>query len=156
MLEKFGEDFKVELTYGLHLGWAIEGAIGSHFKFDASYLSPNVNMAARIQSATKYYGVPMLMSAELVQHFCHETSRHCRKIDNVLLKGCESPVMIYTFDTITDNIVCDEEDTKLTFYDEKKRLARQRLARDKYKLEIFSGEIMASGLFLTDVDLIEM
>jgi len=43
----------VKLGYGLHIGWAIEGAIGSKFKIDASYLSPNVNMAARLETATK-------------------------------------------------------------------------------------------------------
>lgn len=31
---------------GLHYGWAIEGTIGSNHKVDASYLSPNVNMAS--------------------------------------------------------------------------------------------------------------
>ena len=46
-------DYSVKLGYGLHLGWAIEGAIGSVFKIDASYLSPNVNMAARLETATK-------------------------------------------------------------------------------------------------------
>jgi len=35
------------------LGWGIEGAIGSHFKIDASYLSPEVNMASRLEGATK-------------------------------------------------------------------------------------------------------
>lgn len=30
------------------MGWAIEGAIGSQHKIDVSYLSPNVNIAARI------------------------------------------------------------------------------------------------------------
>lgn len=45
--------FKVEMGFGLHQGWAIEGAIGSFFKIDASYLSPNVNMAARLEAATK-------------------------------------------------------------------------------------------------------
>lgn len=30
-----------------------KGAIGSSFKIDASYLSPNVNMAARLEAATK-------------------------------------------------------------------------------------------------------
>ena len=34
------------MHFGLHLGWAIEGAIGSKFKIDASYLSPNVNIAS--------------------------------------------------------------------------------------------------------------
>jgi class 3 adenylate cyclase len=45
-------DFKVKMGFGLHQGWAIEGAIGSFFKIDASYLSPNVNMAARLEAAT--------------------------------------------------------------------------------------------------------
>lgn len=39
----------IELGYGLHYGWAIEGAIGSSMKIDASYLSPHVNTAARLE-----------------------------------------------------------------------------------------------------------
>ena len=31
--------FKVRMGCGLNLGWAIEGALGSKFKIDASYLS---------------------------------------------------------------------------------------------------------------------
>lgn len=43
----------VKMGFGLHCGWGIEGAIGSEFKIDASYLSPNVNMASRLDAATK-------------------------------------------------------------------------------------------------------
>merc|ERR1719262_871546 len=50
-------NYRVRLGYGLHAGWAIEGAIGSEFKIDASYLSPNVNIATRLEAATKQYGV---------------------------------------------------------------------------------------------------
>ena len=50
------------MGFGLHVGWAIEGAIGSDFKIDASYLSPNVNIASRIESATSQYGLPFLIS----------------------------------------------------------------------------------------------
>jgi class 3 adenylate cyclase len=57
--------YSVKMGLGLHLGWAIEGAIGSFFKIDASYLSPNVNMAARLEGATKQFGVPLLISGEL-------------------------------------------------------------------------------------------
>jgi len=39
-------NYSVKIGFGLHIGWAIEGAIGSAFKIDASYLSPNVNVAA--------------------------------------------------------------------------------------------------------------
>ena len=55
-------NYKVEMGFGLHIGWAIEGAIGSEFKIDASYLSPNVNMASRLEAATKQFGVNFLIS----------------------------------------------------------------------------------------------
>ncbi len=46
-------NYSVKMGFGLHVGWAIEGAIGSFYKIDASYLSPNVNMASRLEAATK-------------------------------------------------------------------------------------------------------
>ena len=54
-------NYAVRMGFGLHIGWAIEGAIGSEFKIDASYLSPNVNMASRLEAATKQFGVPILI-----------------------------------------------------------------------------------------------
>ena len=44
---------QVRLGFGLHYGWAVEGAIGSVHKIDASYLSPHVNMAARLEASKK-------------------------------------------------------------------------------------------------------
>ena len=58
----FDGDYTTRIGYGLHYGWAIEGAVGTNIKIDCSYLSPNVNLAARLQSATKMYGVNVLMS----------------------------------------------------------------------------------------------
>jgi class 3 adenylate cyclase len=54
--------YEVRMGFGLHVGWAIEGAIGSFYKIDASYLSPNVNMASRLEAATKQFGTPILIS----------------------------------------------------------------------------------------------
>lgn len=47
---------------GLHYGWAIEGTIGSKYKVDASYLSPNVNMASWIASICKFYQKKIIFS----------------------------------------------------------------------------------------------
>ena len=58
-------DYRVKMGFGLHLGWSIEGAIGSEYKIDASYLSPNVNMSSRLEAATKQYGVPILISKNI-------------------------------------------------------------------------------------------
>ena len=46
-------NYTVNMGFGFHYGWAIEGAIGSMFKIDASYLSPNVNMSSRLEAATR-------------------------------------------------------------------------------------------------------
>jgi len=56
------ETFNISMGFGLHAGWAIEGAVGSLQKVDATYLSPHVNMAARMEAASKQFGVAILMS----------------------------------------------------------------------------------------------
>ena len=43
------------------MGHATMRPSGSEFKIDASYLSPNVNMAARLEAATKQFGVSLLL-----------------------------------------------------------------------------------------------
>jgi class 3 adenylate cyclase len=91
-------DFHVDMGFGLHIGWAIEGAIGSTCKIDASYLSPNVNMAARLQAATLQYGVTILISGELYDLLSTFLKKKCRHIDTVELKGSKVPIRLYTVD----------------------------------------------------------
>lgn len=71
-------DFEVKLGVGLHLGYAIEGAIGSLYKIDASYLSSDVGLSDKLEAATKTYGVGMLMSGSLVKHCSKATQHYCR------------------------------------------------------------------------------
>ena len=99
MLKKFGP-FKVRMGFGLHIGWAIEGAIGSKYKIDASYLSPNVNLSARLEAATHQFHTPMLMSHWFVEEMSEEARKLCRLIDRVTVKGSEIPMGVYTFDII--------------------------------------------------------
>ena len=61
--------YQVRLGLGLHLGYAIEGAIGSYYKIDASYLSSHARMAERLEGATKAYAVPVLISGDLYKYF---------------------------------------------------------------------------------------
>ena len=61
------------MGFGLHAGWAIEGAVGSLQKVDATYSSPHVNMAARMEAASKQFGVGILMS----ERFFEVRNTHC-------------------------------------------------------------------------------
>jgi class 3 adenylate cyclase len=57
--------YEVKLGFGLHLGYSIEGAIGSSFKIDASYLSPNVNLSNKLEEQTKEHGVPFIIRCKI-------------------------------------------------------------------------------------------
>lgn len=97
-------DYKVKMGFGLHVGWAIEGAIGSVYKIDASYLSPNVNIAARLEAATKQYGVNLLISHELVGCCSKRVQRFCREIDRVTVKGSVKPMGLFTIDVEVEKL----------------------------------------------------
>jgi len=86
------------MGFGLHVGWAIEGAIGSAHKIDASYLSPNVNLAARLCSATRQYRIPFLFSGAFYKLLDPPIQKRCRHLDQVTLKGSSQPIDLYTFD----------------------------------------------------------
>jgi class 3 adenylate cyclase len=71
------------MGFGLHLGYSIEGAIGSIYKIDASYLSPNVNMASKLEEKTKDYGVPILLSGDFYDYLSPEAKKYARQVDAV-------------------------------------------------------------------------
>ena len=58
-------NYKVELGFGLHVGQAIEGAIGTDFKIDTTYLGDAVETTLFLESLTKSYRTPLLFSGEL-------------------------------------------------------------------------------------------
>lgn len=73
------------MGFGLHIGWAIEGPIGSEFKIDASYLGSHVNFSGRLEAGTKQYGVPMLISESLYQLMTLKNKEQLRQVDMVKL-----------------------------------------------------------------------
>jgi len=96
--------FKVSVIYGMDAGWAVEGAVGSEYKIDATYLSPHVNMASRMMSACKQYGVTMLLS-QAVEELLSRTARSkLRHLDTVYVKGSSVAQRIYTYDCRYDGV----------------------------------------------------
>ena len=81
----------MKLGFGVSLGWSIEGAIGSSFKIDASYLSPNVNTASKYEEKTKDYGVWLIFSEHTYEFMSEASKSRCRPIDSVFLNGIEKP-----------------------------------------------------------------
>jgi len=98
-------NYRVRMCFGLHYGWAIEGAIGSDFKIDASYLSPHVNVASRLEACTQQYQVPICISEDLQKLCSKEMERSFRAIDRVTLKGVSSlPIRLFSVDLSGENL----------------------------------------------------
>eukprot|EP00401_Gymnodinium_catenatum_P002808 CAMPEP_0117519466 /NCGR_PEP_ID=MMETSP0784-20121206/32664_1 /TAXON_ID=39447 /ORGANISM="" /LENGTH=973 /DNA_ID=CAMNT_0005315423 /DNA_START=19 /DNA_END=2940 /DNA_ORIENTATION=+ len=96
--QRLGSDYRVCLTFGLHAGWAIEGAVGSEYKIDASYLSPNVSIAAGVEHATSIYNVPILISEAVRDLSTPGMAQKCRLIDRVIISGSKTPLTLHTLD----------------------------------------------------------
>ena len=113
-LNKRMPNYEVRMGFGLTQGWAIEGALGSFFKIDASYLSPNVNVSNKLEEETKTYGAPILISGELYRYFTEQCKRECRQIDNIIFKGKEQPMALFTCDFNIDHLELEPMKLDLT------------------------------------------
>jgi class 3 adenylate cyclase len=134
-----------ELTFGFHVGWAYEGPIGSMFKIDASYLSPNVNIASRVESACKQYRVKILCSEEFAVRLDPTVQTYLRHVDTVTLKGVHLPLELHCFDLDTSGLVTLSH-SKPT----KSRIERQRR---KLQAAMSSGLFHVQALFTSSEDL---
>merc|ERR1712032_881546 len=90
-----GSEWRVTLSLGLHAGWAIEGAVGSEFKIDASYLSPNVSLAESMERATVVYRVSVLVGDSVIAKCSPEMAAKCRLIDKVIISGSATPISLF-------------------------------------------------------------
>ena len=72
---------------GMHTGSLIMGITGDEFRMDAATISDTVNTAARIESLTKYYRSPLLLSDHTLQYLDGQNSFHFRHLGSVKLKG---------------------------------------------------------------------
>ena len=62
------------------------------FKIDASYLSPHVNMASRLEAAAKQYNCEILVSGFLQNIMSRKMQSNLRHVDTVTVKGSNVPV----------------------------------------------------------------
>ena len=89
---------QIRMGFGLHVGWAIEGAIGSAFKIDATYISPHVEMSDRLEAGTKIFNAPLVMSEWFVGLLSPAARAFLRRLDCIKVRGCSVPFTVYTFD----------------------------------------------------------
>jgi class 3 adenylate cyclase len=140
-------NYEVKMGFGLHQGWAIEGALGSFYKIDASYLSPNVNMSSKLEETTKAYDSPVLISGDLHRYFTDACKRECRQIDNIVFSGQQTPTELFTCDVDFSNLDLEPYKPPATKQQARTSRVKVRLQRNAFKESVMLGEIDVSLLF---------
>lgn len=85
----------IQIGIGLNTGQLMLGTVGGRNRMDGTVISDAVNLASRIESMTKYYGVALLISEHTYSQL-QEPSRYAmREIDRVKVKGKSQLVTIY-------------------------------------------------------------
>lgn len=98
-LETLNERLKDELSdelkigVGIHAGEAIVGSMGPPTSPIVSALGDNVNIAARLESQTKDFGVPMVISATVAER--SKTPMDAAQRHSIQVKGRDKEVVVY-------------------------------------------------------------
>ena len=86
---------QIRIGIGINTGDLMLGTIGGSSRMDGTVISDSVNLAARIESLTKTFHTPILVSEYLVAKLQNKNQFYLREIDRVKVKGKEKPVTIY-------------------------------------------------------------
>ena len=77
----------IKIGIGMHTGPLIMGIIGDEHRMDAATISDTVNTASRIESLTKYYKSPLLLSEDTLRHIKDPGRFDLRNLGSFRLKG---------------------------------------------------------------------
>jgi adenylate cyclase len=83
----------IDIRIGLATGEVIIGNIGSHISRNYTVMGDTVNIASRLESASKYYGTRLLMSEE-TQVMARDTIE-TRELDSIRVMGKSNPVRVF-------------------------------------------------------------
>ena len=83
----------LEIGIGLATGEVLAGSVGASKRMEYTAIGNNVNLAARLEGATKYYGTPVLLAAATVDEL--KSPAILRRLDLIQAKGITQPTWVY-------------------------------------------------------------
>jgi len=96
---------KLQTRIGLNTGSAVVGNMGSHTRFNYTMMGDNVNIAARMESGAKSWGV-YSMCTESTRNECERLERGrvvFRNLGRIVVKGRAQPLPIHEMVALSEN-----------------------------------------------------
>lgn len=85
----------INVGIGVHVGHMMLGMVGEEGRMQGDAFSDTVNLTARLEGLTKFYGVSLLMSGQALEHLSHLENYEIRFLDRAIVKGRNEPISVY-------------------------------------------------------------
>ena len=140
------EEFKVNVGMSLHIGWGVEGTLGSKYKVDGAILSQQVTVTRKLEEVGRLYSLPIIVSGALKEIARDGVRNILRYVDLIRLAEYEPAIELHTVDLDLTEIYAsaassDEKEEEAKGVELLKEHAKKRIAKDELK------EKMSNALF---------
>ncbi|MBE9094696.1 response regulator [Tychonema sp. LEGE 07203] len=85
----------IQVGVGVHFGQMMVGIVGEAQRMQGDAFSNHVNLASRLESLTKLYGVSLIISDKILENLSEPEQYQIRFLDRVIVKGKKQPISIY-------------------------------------------------------------
>ena len=85
----------LRIGIGLNTGMLMMGTIGHQDRLSTTVIGDTVNLSARLESLTKEYFTPILVSEFTASKLSEDNKKYLREIDSVVVKGKTNAVKIF-------------------------------------------------------------
>jgi signal transduction histidine kinase/class 3 adenylate cyclase/ActR/RegA family two-component response regulator len=85
----------IQVGVGVHFGQMMVGIVGEAARMQGDAFSDNVNLASRLESLTKLYGVSLIISETVLKNLDNAEDYQIRFLDRVIVKGKQKPISIF-------------------------------------------------------------